>query len=164
MCAVRVKCSPSLLCILISCIYFCFLFYTSQYFPQLLMSHPILSVWFHHPAELYDSYQRLSVAFGSIFTILTVNALFFGQGKQSVEQDLSISIYSAIITAPIGVFFPMLFTRAAAKAASQVRGRMEAIRAANNSEHADHDLFFALAKQTFSTRVSAIIFPLSKPM
>lgn len=83
------------------------------------MTHPMLSIWFHHPAELYDSYQRLCVAFGSVFTILTVNAMFFGQGKQSVEQDLSISIYSAIITAPVGVLFPMLFTRAAAKAASQ---------------------------------------------
>jgi hypothetical protein len=81
------------------------------------MSQPILSIWFHHPAEFYNSYQRLSVSFGSIFTILAVNAMFFGQGKRSAEQDLSISIYSAIITAPVGVCFPMLFTFAGAAVA-----------------------------------------------
>ena len=94
------------------------------------MTHPILSIWFHHPAEFYDSYQRLCVAFGSVFTILAVNAMFFGQGKQSVEQDVSIAIYSALITAPVGVCFPLLFTRAAATVAAQARSQMEAIRAA----------------------------------
>ena len=90
-----------------------------QYLAQLLMTHPILSIWFHHPAEFYDAYQRLCVAFGSVFTILAVNAMFFGQGQPSVEQDLSIAIYSALITAPVGVCFPLMFKRAAAKAASQ---------------------------------------------
>jgi hypothetical protein len=96
------------------CCLFCY-----QYLAQLLMTHPILSIWFHHPAEFYDSYQRLCVAFGSVFTILAVNAMFFGQGKQSVEQDLSIAIFSALITAPVGVCFPMLFTRAASTMAAQ---------------------------------------------
>ncbi len=125
------------------------------------MTHPILSIWFHHPAEFYDSYQRLCVAFGSIFTILAVNAMFFGQGKQSVEQDLSIAIYAALITAPVGVCFPMLFTRAAATVAAQARGQM---RGNQSRDCADLDSFFHTRTKRIQFEFQQSSFPGLKTM
>jgi hypothetical protein len=90
-----------------------------QFHGQFLMRHPLLGIWFHHPREDYDAYQRLNVMFATVFSILAVNAVFFGQGQRSPEQDLSISIYSALLTAPVGVLFPRLFARAAFKAEAQ---------------------------------------------
>ena len=83
------------------------------------MTHPVLGIWFHNPRDDYSSYQRLNVFFAAVFSILAVNAMFFGQDQQSIEQDLSISIYSALLTAPVGVLFPRLFARAAFKAEAQ---------------------------------------------
>ncbi len=83
------------------------------------MAHPLLGIWFHHPREDYDAYQRLNVMFATVLSILAVNAVFFGQGQRSPEQDLSIAIYSALATAPVGVLFPKLFARAAFKAEAQ---------------------------------------------
>ena len=41
---------------------------------RMLVAHPITRVWFFHKDDLYTSYQRLSVLFASVYSILAVNA------------------------------------------------------------------------------------------
>lgn len=46
---------------------------------------------------------------------MVFQAVFFGGGKQSLEQDLSIAIYSALCVLPISVVFPGVFRHLAYK-------------------------------------------------
>jgi hypothetical protein len=88
---------------------------------NVLQSHPYLTIYFHNPKDPYTSYQRLCVVFTTLFSFMASNAMFFGMGKRSIEDDLNIAIYSSFIVAPVGAIFPILFT----KAAFMIRGAEE---------------------------------------
>jgi hypothetical protein len=78
-----------------------------------LLEHPWLSIFFHHPRDLYTSVQRLGVQATTLFSSLFANAAFFGQGQATVAQTISISIYSSLAVTPVSIVFPALFFKAA---------------------------------------------------
>jgi hypothetical protein len=78
-----------------------------------LVEHPWLSTYFHHPKDMYTSSQRLAVMFTLFFSVLVANAMFFGQTAKNFAATISISIYSSLVTVPVGIIFPKLFFKAA---------------------------------------------------
>jgi hypothetical protein len=76
---------------------------------NILSSHPMFSVLYHHPLDNYSTYQRMLVLFCMLYTVLAVNASFFQQRGSSIGTDVLIAFYTSLIVSPVGLLFPYLF-------------------------------------------------------
>jgi hypothetical protein len=63
-----------------------------------LERHPLLSVWFHHPADLFTSTHRITAAFVALFTTASVAALVYANFTHAIALVTahSIALYACV--------------------------------------------------------------------
>jgi hypothetical protein len=90
---------------------------------RILSMHPFWNVWFHNPEDPYTTYQRLQVVVASIFSMLAVSAVFYGVNPMSLESLASVSIYSALLAAPVNFVYPRIFISVANRRRAYIEER-----------------------------------------
>jgi hypothetical protein len=76
------------------------------------VSHPFLSVQFHHPRDPYNTLQRISVACAIFFCYAATNAMFFGRATSAISS-IATGMYASLVVIPVAVIFPVAFQTAA---------------------------------------------------
>jgi hypothetical protein len=77
-----------------------------------LVSHPFLSVYWHHERDPFTTAQRIAVAFAILLSYCAANAAFFGRAVDSISS-LGIGMYASLAVVPVAVVFPIAFQAAA---------------------------------------------------
>ena len=86
----------------------------AHYVRTFLRSHPLLSLWFHNPADPFSTQLRLSALFASLFTSLAASSIFYAPARlATIESDLSVSFYSSVLMYFVNWGFSQLFIRCA---------------------------------------------------